>query len=345
MKPYVSIVVAAYNVEKYIARCLESLINQTLKNIEIIVVNDCATDETLKIIKEYAEMDERIVIVDKKYNEGLSMARNSGLDCASGKYIAFVDGDDFLERTTYEECYQKAEQRGYDEVVFGALFDKKDGTIEKISMTPSKFSYSNKKDMKKYFSEMIGTLPNAKSDYQIGFAPWARIYRTRILKENNIKFISERELIYEDLMFTLNVTPHIESVGIIDKGFYHYCENGESLTRKIDTNRYFRVKKMFEYIQNKKEYEYIFDNPEYLIRFKRTILSYIRLSIIQLVNAGDLYDNDLKKIANDSMCRFVVEKYPVLKLPFGQSVFAILLKHKCILGLKKVVKIKYSLDG
>ena len=76
MKPCVSIVVAAYNVEKYIARCLDSLINQTLENIEIIVVNDCATDQTLQIVNQYAKNDHRIVVLDKKVNEGLSMARN-----------------------------------------------------------------------------------------------------------------------------------------------------------------------------------------------------------------------------------------------------------------------------
>lgn len=345
MKPCVSIVVAAYNVEKYIARCLDSLINQTLENIEIIVVNDCATDQTLQIVNQYAKNDHRIVVLDKKVNEGLSMARNSGIKSAKGEYIAFVDGDDFLEENTYEKCYCEAKKNDVDQVVFKALLDKTDGSIEAIEMNSSKSLYSNKEDLELYFAEMIGTLPIEKSDYQIGFAPWARMYKTKILKDNNIKFISERELIYEDLMFALNVTPYMKKVEIIDEAFYHYCENGESLTRKIDVNRYYRVKKMFEYIKNEEKYASIFQNSEYLIRFKRTILSYIRLSVIQLVNAGTKYENEIRKIANDSMCRFILKNYPVLKLPFGQAIFAMLLKYKCILGLKIIVKLKYSLSN
>jgi glycosyltransferase involved in cell wall biosynthesis len=103
----VSVIIPVYNVEKYIKKSLESVMNQTLKEIEIICVNDGTKDNSRKIIEEYAQKDERIKIIDKE-NGGLSSARNAGMEIARGEYLGFVDSDDWIEETMYEKLYEKA---------------------------------------------------------------------------------------------------------------------------------------------------------------------------------------------------------------------------------------------
>ena len=104
--PKISVIVPIYNVEKYLEKCLGSIINQTYKNLEIICVNDGSTDNSLEILKKYSNQDSRIIIIDKK-NGGLSSARNEGLKIATGEFIGFVDSDDYIESNTYEECILK----------------------------------------------------------------------------------------------------------------------------------------------------------------------------------------------------------------------------------------------
>lgn len=326
----ISIVVAAYNVEKYINRCIDSILNQTYKNIQIILVNDCSTDRTKDICQEYTEKDERVILVNKQINEGLSEARNSGIKEAIGDYLTFVDGDDFLDSHTIEICVKNIESTNADEVVFGSCFDKKNGRSINMDIISSKEFFTGSNDLKIYFNEAIGSLPNCKSDRNIGITPWGRVYKTKILLDNNLKFISERKYIYEDLTFFLLSSPHINSVQIITQPLYHYCENDSSLTQKYDEERFSKVKRMYEYIKET-YYSEIFDQEETILRFKRQMLSYIRLSIIQLANnSKDI--SLIKKICLDEFTREILKDYPIRKLPLKQRVFTYLLeKRKSIL--------------
>ena len=115
----VSAVVAAYNIDKYIEKCLESIINQTLANIEIIVVNDGSTDETLNIINKLSLKDKRLIVIDKA-NQGLIEARKSGLEAATGEYVLFIDGDDWLELEALDLLYKHASEHEYDIVMYNA---------------------------------------------------------------------------------------------------------------------------------------------------------------------------------------------------------------------------------
>ena len=109
MQPSVSVIIPVYNIEKHLEKCLDSVIGQTLKDIEIIVVNDGSTDNSLDIITQYARKDSRIIIVDKP-NEGLAYARKSGIEAAHGKYVQHLDGDDFLEPNACELLFKRAEE-------------------------------------------------------------------------------------------------------------------------------------------------------------------------------------------------------------------------------------------
>lgn len=319
----ISIIVAAYNVEKYIRRCLESIIYQTYENIEIIVVNDNSTDRTKEIYSLFS--DSRMMIINKRINEGLSEARNTGLENATGDYITFIDGDDYIEADTIEKCVNRIKENPVDEVVFASYYDRKDGSRLKMDIRSSKELYIGKADMKIYFNEGIGSLPQSKTDRDIGITPWGRLYKMDVLKNNNLKFISERKYIYEDLTFFLLSTPYINSVTIMHEPLYHYCENEGSLTQKNNINRFSRVHIMHDYI--KESYPNIFESKETNLRYKRQIISYIRLCIMHMATCEKAIRN-IKKICNDDFTSEILADYPIYKLPFKQRIFTALLKKR-----------------
>ncbi len=150
--PVISVIVPVYNVEKYLERCLDSIINQTLKNVEIICVNDGSTDNSINILKEYSS---QIIIVNKE-NGGLSDARNKGLDYASAPYIAFVDSDDWIEETAFEEAYSAIEKYKTDFVCFGSQKVYEDGKTEIQKLPVKGFQKMNyKKNQKNSCNSLV----------------------------------------------------------------------------------------------------------------------------------------------------------------------------------------------
>lgn len=322
----ISVVIAAYNVEKYITRCINSICKQTYGDIEILVVNDCSTDKTGYICSSMCQYDNRIVLINKDKNEGLSEARNTGIVKATGDYITFVDGDDYIEQDTIENCVKAIDAFKADEIVFGFSFDRQNGQNYVMKMIHS-LDYYQESDMKIYLNEALGSLPHEENDRNIGITPWGRVYRKSLLKSHKLRFISERKYIYEDLTFFLLTTPYINSVAIIDKPFYHYCENEGSLTQRTDLTRFYRVKDMYGYI--KQTYtDLIFEDEETQLRFNRLMLSYIRLSVMQIGKSAKNIKL-IRKICSDEFTKEVVKLYPIKELPFRQKVFASLLKRGC----------------
>ena len=127
--PLVSVIVPIYNTAEYLEECLDSLISQTLEDIEIICVEDKSSDDCLKILKEYSKKDDRIVLIENDSNQGQSISRNNGLKVAKGEYVAFLDSDDWIDRNTYEQLYKFAKDNDHDLVVFNALRFNDEGVV------------------------------------------------------------------------------------------------------------------------------------------------------------------------------------------------------------------------
>ena len=125
----VSVIVAVYNIESYIGRCIKSLVNQTLDDVEIIIVNDKSTDQSRNVCEQFINEHNNIIIIDNEDNVGLSCSRNNGLKKASGKYVMFIDGDDYLETNTLERLYICAEERKCDAVLYANQYNKKNGEV------------------------------------------------------------------------------------------------------------------------------------------------------------------------------------------------------------------------
>ena len=203
----VSIIIPVYNTQKYIKKCLDSVINQTYRNIEIICINDGSTDDSINILKEYKENEPRIILIDKK-NEGVSTARNVGLDIATGSYIMFVDSDDYVEPQFVEKPLKKITETNTDICVFGHYEEKKENTIKDIQKNilltnlSEKYEYSIK-DLKGF-----------------QYFVWDKIWDASFIKNYNIKFFSSKSA--EDIAFNLGCCFKKPNYSFLPECLYHY---------------------------------------------------------------------------------------------------------------------------
>ena len=211
VKPVVSILVPVYNVEKYLRQCLDSLIGQTLKEIEIICVNDGSTDSSLQILQEYAASDERIKIIDKQ-NGGLPSARNAGLDAAQGKYVGFVDGDDYVDVDMYRRMYNAACMNDADIVVCGGhpFPEEENAPIWlKDALSPQNKVYKNG-GVDALFIEK-GAKPFL----------WRNLVRRKLIEKNKFR-LDESIIVGEDQAFQFKIFPSAQTVAFISDKLYYY---------------------------------------------------------------------------------------------------------------------------
>ena len=205
-QPKVSIIVPVYNVEDYIEKCLDSLVNQTLKEIEIIVVNDGSTDSSLEKIEKFAQQDSRIIIINQE-NQGQGAARNSGLNIAKGEYIGFVDSDDYVDLDFYEKLYNAAKNNDADISAASILKHKK----------YKRFNLLYKKQIcAKTTKDKIKVAKDRKGRF---FYVWNRLYKNKFLKQENLAFSTG--IYYEDVMFSAKAILAANMIICISNTYYH----------------------------------------------------------------------------------------------------------------------------
>ena len=243
--PKVSIIVPVYNVERYIVRSMDSLVNQTLKDIEIIVVNDGSTDNSKKLIEIYQEKyPNKIKLVDKE-NGGLSDARNYGIPHATGEYIAFLDSDDYVELDTYEKMYNKAKEDDSDLVECDFIWeypDRKKVDTGKI--------YNNKKEMLTYARVVA----------------WNKLIKRSLIEEHKMEF--PKGLRYEDVEFFYKMVRYYNKVSFVKEPLIHYIQRSSSIsntqnerTKEIFTImynviKYYKENNLYEEYKTELEYTY-----------------------------------------------------------------------------------------
>lgn len=217
----VSVIVPVYNVEKYLDKCLTSLVNQTLKDIEIIVVNDGSPDKSQKIVDKYVKKHSNIKSYIKK-NGGISSARNYGLKYARGEYIAFVDSDDYVDVTMFEKLYNKAKEKSYDVVECNLhMVDDNDKLIKDVHHTLS-YDVMTEEKQKKYMLNMYTSV-------------WNKIYK-KSLFDKEIKF--KLGVWFEDVEFLYKLVPFIKSIGFVNENLYYYVQRKGSITKTFDDRLY-----------------------------------------------------------------------------------------------------------
>lgn len=223
----VSIIVPIYNVEKTLARCLDSILAQTYKDIELICINDGSTDNSLKIITEYEKLDTRITVKNKK-NDGLSNARNDGINLAKGDYIFFLDSDDYIEKNMIEELVKNIEE---NDMLVCEHYEENNEDIKKVELPKDIKEIYQKEEIKNILIEKYITYVdrNFEKITNIMGSVWKCLFKTCIIKENNICFLKESEPT-EDLCFVIKYMLKCNSIKMYKKAFYHYVVNNNSIT-------------------------------------------------------------------------------------------------------------------
>ncbi len=214
----VSIIVPIYNVEKYLKRCLDSLVNQTLNDIEIICINDGSTDGSLEILNEYGRRDDRIVIINQE-NSGLSATRNKGIDIAKGQFIGFVDSDDWVSKDYFEKLYNSAIQNEAEIAVGGII----------------RLHRFNRRKFLSFEQETVTSDINLK--FELCDSPeksyvWNKIYKSSKLKETGLKF--EEGVIFEDCIFTPQALFYFGKMVTVPDTYYYYWRRNDSLVTQKD---------------------------------------------------------------------------------------------------------------
>ena len=233
----VSIIVPVYNVEKYLRKCIDSLVNQTLNDIEIICINDGSTDKSIKILKEYKNKDSRIILLNQE-NSGQSVARNRGIEIAKGEYLGFVDPDDWIDLDYYEKLYNAASTNDTDIAV--------GGIIRVTGIKKKKFLNFEKETL----------TDNTKLKFELCDVPeksyiWNKIYKTQKLKEINLKF--EEGRIFEDCIFTPQALFFLGKMVTVPNTYYYYLRRGNSTvkqrSKKANADSIYPHKKASEFIK------------------------------------------------------------------------------------------------
>ena len=275
MKIKVSVIIPVYNTEDYLKECIESLVNQTLREIEILIVNDGSTDSSLEIMKEFKNKYPNISKIFDKVNGGQASARNYALPFAQGEYLGFVDSDDWVDSTMYEEMYEKAEKEDADIVIC---------------------------DMVDHFPDRTVCYPSSRFENKFKVTPSAcnKLFKRSLVKED----VFPVGLWYEDFEFTTMQLMKTDCISVIHKGLYHcHCREVSTMyNNNSEKNQDILVvlEHVVEYVEKNGWYEKYKNVLEYL---------YIDHVLITSINRVQKQTNEKKKIVINNLRKEVLKKY------------------------------------
>lgn len=232
--PLVSIVIPVYNVEKYLRQCLDSVVNQTYGNLEIVCVNDGSPDKSLDILREYEQKDQRVKVIDIE-NHGLSGARNVGTDQCSGDYLFYIDSDDWIDLNTVEASMCAAQENDADLVLWNYMKEYDSYSQSVVVFKKKAYYYGN--EYKQLYKRLVGLTGNQLRHPEqcdsISTA-WGKLYRMSVIKDHNIQFVDTKIIGTEDLLFNAEVFKYCNSAVVLPECFNHYRKfNAASLTRNF----------------------------------------------------------------------------------------------------------------
>ena len=306
----VSVIIPIYKVEKYLKQCVDSVLEQTYSDLQIILVDDGSPDRCGEICDQYKAMDARIQVIHKK-NGGLGYARNSGLEIAEGNYVIFIDSDDWIEKNHIEKLVAVAERTQADVVIHGF---KKVNDEKEVLFVSKTIKIGEFLDVKKdILYPMIAAGSNQKEDTTLPVAAWCKMYRLSIIQDNELLFPSERECISEDIMFNFVFYPYCEKAVIIEENGYNYRYNPNSISNNYNPMRTLR---MFEFYKRMMTWygSVTFAEPELLQRLYRCYIMKCRIGVESIVGSNLSFlekVKEIKKITSHEYTRTALTQFKV----------------------------------
>ena len=233
----VSIIIPVYNVEKYLDRCIQSVFQQSYKKLEIILIDDGSPDSCPRLCDIYGKNDKRVKVLHKK-NEGLGLARNSGLALATGKYVLFIDSDDYLSEKMVEKLVYQAELMNADIVYCGYFYETSNHKwIEVRDFEKEQTFKGNDID-----AVSLAFITNQnKLKVRLQRTVWHALYSKALIDDEDIRFPSERQIPSEDLIFQSRISKFANIISFIPDCLYYYCLNNNSITMNFKKNRYLKL--------------------------------------------------------------------------------------------------------
>ena len=314
MEHLISIIVPVYNVEKYIHKCIDSIINQTYKNLEILLIDDGSTDNSSSICDKYEKLDSRIKVIHKK-NNCAAAARNTGLEVATGEYIAFVDSDDFIDKNMYKDMIEKSLKYDCDLVMcdcYKVCGDNK----EKFTHNIRGGFYNKEQLYKEYFDKLL-----MKDDinYPPTISNCVCLIKKEIIKNNNLKYV-EGIRFSEDLLFGSQIMYYVERFYYMkDKYYYNYISNPLSVTSTYYEGKWDIFLKLYEeirlFFKEKKDYD--FSKQIYYC-----LLFFVYNSINNIIYSPKSYlekYRDIKKILKNNEVKEMFKKINISELDIPRN--------------------------
>lgn len=324
----ISVIVPVYNVEDLLPRCVDSILKQTKKNMEIILVDDGATDSSGAICDDYAQKEEQIRVIHKP-NGGLTSAWKAGAAAAKGVYLGFVDSDDWIDEDMYERMWESAIKYDSDIVVCGLVFDYEDASMEKRrEISGFEKEFYHRQALEKLYPALIND--GRFFGRMLQPARVTKLYR-RELVEKNMPLCKEEVTVGEDMQLTLPALLDAKSMSVV-KAFYpyHYWFNQKSMTGKYDPNYLDKIKVMEKRLKEISREKGIYDFAPQLTN------DFLGLAVIGLKN-GVIRNTEGRKSAleiirrycNDEAVRAALHSHTMDKLPVTIKGFLLLMKMKC----------------
>ena len=240
-QPKISIIIPIYNSQDYLGQCLDSLLSQTYKNLEIICVDDGSKDNALKILEHYKKLDGRILVLAQE-NQGQSFARNKGVEISTGEWITFLDSDDWVGLECYEEFCKALNQKDFDIFMFnGASFTKDENNPNDLQLR----DFFTAENWNKPSGELC-TFKDCKNPFEGNLSVYNKIYKTEFIKNHNLKFVNFS--IMEDELYWIEAFCASTGVYLCDKIFYFYRQHSGSTLHNLDIN-IFDIFKVFDKIK------------------------------------------------------------------------------------------------
>ena len=326
----ISIIVPTYNVEQYAKHCIDSLIAQTISDIEIILVDDGSTDSSGVICDDYAAKDQRIRVIHQK-NSGLGISRNSGLKIASGKYVGFVDSDDYISKDMYKILYEAAEK--YRSEITYCNYKKTDSDNEDAKEQNCIISpriWEGEESIRQYLLDRIGLPPTEKADNLFGASVCCGLFLKEFLDKQNAFFVSERTFIAEDMIFDIDTVPFCNKIVHLDLELYYYRYNPASLTTTYKPERFF--KNVDLYHEMYRRLQKIYSKEDSFNSLSRYLITTARIAVMQEVrflkrNGIKRTIDNIKSISTQKDLTDILKEYKWQLLPVKYRIMCFCQKH------------------
>lgn len=329
----VSVVIPIYNVEKYLDRCMDSVVNQTYKDLEIIMVDDGSPDSCPQKCEEWAGKDSRIKVIHKD-NAGLGMARNTGIENATGKYICFFDSDDYVALDTVEHAVALAKANHSDTVLFGMTEVGADGGIKGVYCPyTEKTCYTGKEILEFILPNMIEGSSQKGMHFGLNMSSCTCLFSMELINRHNWRFVSEREYISEDYYSLLNLYQHVRTVSILKQACYYYCYNNASLSHVYRPDRYGRICHCYQAMSEMCEK---LQYPERICsclaaQYLGNVIGAMKTIVADSEMGFGMKTKRLRTVVQDEILHTALQKIEMTKESLGRKILIHSLKQGCTL--------------